>query len=48
MYMIRMIEEVRDEHAEGLSEADLNPIMVLPAGDGVRIVDALLVGRSPR
>jgi acetate---CoA ligase (ADP-forming) len=33
------------DHASVLAEADLNPIIVLPAGHGVRIVDSLLVGR---
>jgi acetate---CoA ligase (ADP-forming) len=31
--------------ARTLAEADLNPIIVLPAGQGVRIVDSLLVRR---
>jgi acetyltransferase len=31
-------------HLEGvLAEADINPLMVLPAGQGVKAVDALLV-----
>lgn len=32
------------EHAQQLSEVDLNPIVVLPEGRGVRILDALFVG----
>jgi acyl-CoA synthetase (NDP forming) len=31
------------DHAETLREADLNPVLVLPAGCGVRVVDALLI-----
>ena len=33
------------DSAQTLVEADLNPIIVLPAGQGVRIVDSLLVQR---
>ena len=33
------------DNAQTLAEADLNPIIVLPAGQGVRIVDSLLVQR---
>ena len=33
------------DHADILAEADLNPIIVLPDGQGVRIVDSLLVRR---
>jgi len=33
-------------HAEWLAEADLNPLLVLERGKGVRAVDALLVGRE--
>jgi acetate---CoA ligase (ADP-forming) len=32
--------------ADELAEADPNPIAVLPAGRGVRILDALFVGRE--
>jgi acetyltransferase len=32
--------------ADELAEADLNPIAVLPAGRGVRILDALFIGRE--
>ena len=34
-------------HFEGrLAELDINPLMVLPAGQGVKAVDALVVLRS--
>jgi acetyltransferase len=33
------------DYAAQLTEADLNPIAVLPEGRGVRVLDALLVGR---
>jgi acyl-CoA synthetase (NDP forming) len=36
------------DHAGELAEADLNPIVVLPAGQGVRVVDALLVTAERR
>ena len=32
--------------ADELAEADLNPIAVLPAGRGVRILDALFIRRE--
>jgi hypothetical protein len=32
--------------ADELAEADLNPIAVLPAGRGVRILDSLFVEKS--
>jgi acetyltransferase len=35
-------------HLEGaITEADINPVMVLPAGKGVKAVDALIVLRNP-
>ena len=34
------------DHAGELAEADLNPIAVLPAGRGVRVLDALFVRRD--
>jgi hypothetical protein len=40
--MSRLAADCRDV----LAEADLNPVVVLPAGDGVRVVDALLVPRA--
>ena len=33
-------------HLEGLAELDINPPMVLPSGQGVKAVDALVVFRS--
>jgi acetyltransferase len=37
------------DHADVLLEADLNPVVVLPAGRGVRVVDSLLfVGPESR
>ena len=33
-------------HGQEITEIDLNPVMVLPRGKGVRIVDALIVPRS--
>jgi acetyltransferase len=36
------------EHMAGrLAELDINPVMVLPAGRGVKAVDALVVLRDP-
>ena len=35
-------------HIEGhLAELDINPLMVLPSGQGVKAVDALVVFRGP-
>ena len=36
-----------DAASHGLREADLNPVLVLPAGRGVRVVDALLIAQEP-
>ncbi|MCZ6448485.1 MAG: acetate--CoA ligase family protein [Alphaproteobacteria bacterium] len=33
-------------HGQEITEIDLNPVMVLPKGQGVRIVDALIVPRA--
>ncbi|MCZ6847272.1 MAG: acetate--CoA ligase family protein, partial [Alphaproteobacteria bacterium] len=33
-------------HGQEITEIDLNPVMVLPKGQGVRIVDALIVPRT--
>jgi len=33
------------DHAEGIEEIDLNPVIVHPAGEGLTIVDALIVKR---
>ncbi len=33
-------------NADLLQEVDLNPIKALPAGQGCRVVDALIVGRG--
>ena len=35
-------------HLEGhLAELDINPLMVLPSGQGMKAVDALVVFRGP-
>jgi acetyltransferase len=36
------------DHAATLHEADLNPVIVLPAGRGAYVVDALLVAHAPQ
>jgi acetyltransferase len=33
------------DHAARIAEVDCNPVVVLPAGDGVRVLDALIIGR---
>ena len=35
------------DHAELIEEIDLNPVIVHPQGEGVTVVDALIVKRSP-
>ncbi|HSR56433.1 MAG TPA: acetate--CoA ligase family protein, partial [Alphaproteobacteria bacterium] len=34
-------------HEESIAEIDLNPVMVLEKGDGIKIVDALIVPKTP-
>jgi hypothetical protein len=36
-----------ERHADGLEAIDLNPVAILPAGKGVRILDALIIPRKP-
>jgi acetyltransferase len=40
------VSQLGADHAFELAEADLNPLVVLPQGQGVRAVDALFVARS--
>ena len=35
------------DHADAIEEIDLNPVIVHPQGQGLTIVDALIVKRSP-
>jgi len=35
-------------HEGSIAEVDLNPVMVLPRGQGVRIVDALIVPKTQK
>jgi hypothetical protein len=37
------LSEFAADHATEISEVDLNPVIVLPAGRGVRVVDAVIV-----
>jgi acyl-CoA synthetase (NDP forming) len=39
--------EVAAAYGDLIQEADLNPVVVLPAGEGVRILDALILPRRP-
>ena len=41
------ISRLAHDLGDRLDELDVNPLMVLPAGRGVRVADALLVLRSP-
>jgi acetate---CoA ligase (ADP-forming) len=40
------LSELGEAGREHLSSIDLNPLLVLPQGEGVRIVDALVVPRE--
>ena len=35
------------DHAEQIEEVDLNPVIVHPEGQGLTVVDALIVKRKP-
>jgi acetate---CoA ligase (ADP-forming) len=43
---VSRLSQLGSDHADELAEADLNPIAVLPAGRGVRVLDALFVRRD--
>ena len=43
---VSRLSQLGSDHADELAEADLNPIAVLPAGRGVRVLDALFVRRA--
>jgi hypothetical protein len=40
---VAALSEFAADHADEISEVDLNPVIVLPAGRGVRVVDAVIV-----
>lgn len=44
--LVCKLSRIGADHAAELAEADLNPVVVLPQGDGVRAVDALFVARE--
>jgi hypothetical protein len=43
--MARLSQFVAD-HGEAIAEIDLNPVIVHPRGEGVSVVDALIVKRN--
>ena len=45
--MVRLSQFAAD-HADDIAEIDLNPVIVHPKGQGVSIVDALIVKQPPR
>jgi acyl-CoA synthetase (NDP forming) len=45
--MVRL-GQLASDHADTVAEIDLNPVLVHPQGQGVSVVDALIVKRSPR
>jgi acetyltransferase len=45
--MVKLAQFAAD-HAETIAEIDLNPVIVHAEGDGVTIVDALIVKRGAR
>ena len=44
--LVARVSKLGADHAGELSEVDLNPVVVLPEGQGVRAVDALFVARG--
>jgi succinyl-CoA synthetase beta subunit len=45
--LIAALSHFAADHAELIEEIDLNPVIVHPQGEGVTVVDALIVKRSP-
>jgi hypothetical protein len=45
--MVRLSHFVAD-HADEIAEIDLNPVIVHAAGEGVSLVDALIIKHSPQ
>lgn len=44
---IRAVARLAEDHRERIAELDVNPLVVLPPGRGVKALDALVVLRSP-
>ena len=44
--MVRLSQFAAD-HADDIAEIDLNPVIVHDKGEGVSVVDALIVKRAP-
>ncbi|MDO9059985.1 MAG: acetate--CoA ligase family protein, partial [Bradyrhizobium sp.] len=44
--LIAQISVLAAQQAGGISEIELNPVLVHPEGQGVTIVDALVVGKK--
>jgi acetyltransferase len=44
--LIAALSRFAADHAELIEEVDLNPVIVHPQGEGVTVVDALIVKRS--
>ena len=45
--LIANLSRFAADHAELIEEIDLNPVIVHPQGQGLTVVDALIVKRSP-
>jgi acyl-CoA synthetase (NDP forming) len=43
---ILAVARLADEHRDAIAELDVNPLLVLPRGDGVKALDALVVLRG--
>jgi len=41
------LSQIGAAYADVLETVDLNPVAVLPAGRGVRVLDALVIPRKP-
>jgi acetyltransferase len=44
--LIAQVSQLAAQRADDVSEIEVNPVLVHPVGEGVTIVDALVVGRD--
>jgi len=45
--LIAILSRFAADHADLIEEVDLNPVIVYPKGQGLAVVDALIVKRGP-
>ena len=46
--LMMRLGQFASDHADIISEIDLNPVLVHPRGQGISVADALIVRRPPR